>query len=68
MTVDLLDRSSLSACARVSKDISEHALNSLYRTAPEFFNVLDLLCPLTSLHEDSQYLVRGFLLSSSKSG
>lgn len=46
ITVDFLDPKSLSRCARVSKALSGHALDSLYRDAVPFTNILGLLCPM----------------------
>ncbi|KZS91559.1 hypothetical protein SISNIDRAFT_487227 [Sistotremastrum niveocremeum HHB9708] len=45
MLMEFLDKKSLSACARVSKMISEHALDVLYRTGPEILDIIKLLCP-----------------------
>ncbi|KZT38494.1 hypothetical protein SISSUDRAFT_1046919, partial [Sistotremastrum suecicum HHB10207 ss-3] len=45
MLMELLDDKSLSACAQVSKMISDHALDVLYRTGPDLLHILKLLCP-----------------------
>ncbi|KZT33588.1 hypothetical protein SISSUDRAFT_1132461 [Sistotremastrum suecicum HHB10207 ss-3] len=44
--VDLLDTTSQARCARVSRTISEHALNALYRNVKQLVPIFSLLCPL----------------------
>lgn len=59
MCFDFMDKRSLSACARLSKGISEHALDLLYRDVQGYVQTLKLLC---SMEQDgSGNLVRLFL-------
>ncbi|KZS94877.1 hypothetical protein SISNIDRAFT_484403 [Sistotremastrum niveocremeum HHB9708] len=46
IAVDFLDVQSLSQCARVSRAVSEHALNSLYRKSARLTDIFGLLCPM----------------------
>lgn len=57
--VDLLDTTSQARCARVSRTISEHALNALYRNVKQLVPIFSLLCPLREdFRADSGGMVR----------
>lgn len=56
MCFDLADRRTLSACARLSKRLSEHALDALYRDGPGYVKILKLLCGMSE--DESGSLVR----------
>ncbi|KZS93853.1 hypothetical protein SISNIDRAFT_454298, partial [Sistotremastrum niveocremeum HHB9708] len=44
--VDMLDTTSQARCARLSRAISEHALNALYRNVKQLLPIFSLLCPI----------------------
>ncbi|KZT39937.1 hypothetical protein SISSUDRAFT_1127659 [Sistotremastrum suecicum HHB10207 ss-3] len=52
MTMQSASPSALAACARVSKVVSEHALDALYRETNGFMPLLRLLCPMERTFTD----------------
>lgn len=57
--VDMLDTTTQARCARVSRTISEHALNALYRHVKQLLPIFSLLCPIRE-DVDSGRMVRVF--------
>ncbi|KZT38496.1 hypothetical protein SISSUDRAFT_734040 [Sistotremastrum suecicum HHB10207 ss-3] len=50
-----LDVQTLSVCARVSKRVSEHALDALYHEGAHLEVILGLLCPLSFIEYNNSY-------------